>query len=527
MIRHESSSLVLAKQAFERPFTMMSHIISNVFPAAWLPAQVRRSPEHVQALRKLNDIRSMTKLLPPEILSLVFQHACPPYKVGLTNPIVWSLDTPREAEWEEPEPLYRFLFILAGVSHYWRQVVFSTPELWKAVSMKISGTNVDLCAEVLATFLKNVGEFPFSVDLDFTSSLPPPERDNQPGFKAIHNLIFVSYPQKISFIRLASPAVKWLEHFGEEFTNLEEIHLKWSQDRFTKFPGHISFIRLPRLCRLKVYNFSSHEFDLQLPASRMTHLDFYLTGFHVPLKLLLQCHNLVCFRNRSLRYTASPVYDYEYLFQTPYVLPHLTEFDWELTHSDNHNSSLFNFLHLPSLRKLFLNHLALVEPAIVTSALKFFSRFQDTLVSLTLHHAWAGHRHGGSHPNSQALVDCLGALPHIREFAVKSACPCFNGLVMEVLSSTDRVPGAATFLLPELKVLRLRVRGMCELDTGLVLTMLQSRRELDIFVLKLDFEREFPFQLRTREGLKQLASEGLRLNISIRGQNVDWLVNAA
>jgi hypothetical protein len=80
-------------------------------------------------LRDVNNTQAETRSLPLEILSAIFEFACPPIDFN-DRFINWlpGFDTFRTQA--------TFHFTLAAVCQYWREIILSTPQLWTTITLR-------------------------------------------------------------------------------------------------------------------------------------------------------------------------------------------------------------------------------------------------------------------------------------------------------------------------------------------------------------------------------------------------------
>ncbi|EKM78924.1 hypothetical protein AGABI1DRAFT_107363 [Agaricus bisporus var. burnettii JB137-S8] len=118
--------------------------------------------DSVVALRQFNDAQAKTRNLPIEILSMIFELACPPNDIndryGVWHP---GFDTFRAED--------TFHFILASVCYYWRAVVLSTPQLWTAITLRPNrpGLSIQNTISLLNLYFERAQPLPISIELDF------------------------------------------------------------------------------------------------------------------------------------------------------------------------------------------------------------------------------------------------------------------------------------------------------------------------------------------------------------------------
>ncbi|XP_006459552.1 hypothetical protein AGABI2DRAFT_116515 [Agaricus bisporus var. bisporus H97] len=129
------------------------------------------------ARRRVSIMQAATGRLPPEILSIIFQLACPPI----------DFDT-HYLDLEKPSNIFhtgqRFLYVLTAVSHHWWQVAFSTQQLWTSVRLEvdtlIAYSPVHKKLSLLDLHFQNTRNAPLSIELDF-AHLPFTRYDSEDG----------------------------------------------------------------------------------------------------------------------------------------------------------------------------------------------------------------------------------------------------------------------------------------------------------------------------------------------------------
>lgn len=113
----------------------------------------------VAILRRLNDLESKTRVLPLETLSLIFQHACAPRKIPRTASGLIIGRQPKDRRF--------FSVFLGSISHTWRQVAWSTPQLWAELSLVIPSDKVQSFASLLDLYLTNTRGIPITLHITF------------------------------------------------------------------------------------------------------------------------------------------------------------------------------------------------------------------------------------------------------------------------------------------------------------------------------------------------------------------------
>ncbi|KAF9443312.1 hypothetical protein P691DRAFT_679808, partial [Macrolepiota fuliginosa MF-IS2] len=101
--------------------------------------------------RTLNDILSATRSVPAEVLSYIFQRACP----------LWSHISDEQKFYNQSS---KFHLVLRWVSSRWRQVADSTPQLWTTIRL----SRMSLGAQhYLELCLQMSGNLPLYLSLTF------------------------------------------------------------------------------------------------------------------------------------------------------------------------------------------------------------------------------------------------------------------------------------------------------------------------------------------------------------------------
>lgn len=152
--------------------------------------------------RRLNVLQSRTSVLPPEMLSLIFQHFCASC---------------------EPPTKYRLPPILLGsVSHAWRQVAWLTPQLWVSLFIRsISDVGRKRSAELLALYLANARNISITVSISFFNDYSITFKEDP-----IAQVFFGKGGlEKVDGLTLYAPPIDWLHSLNDPFSRLVKFCL--------------------------------------------------------------------------------------------------------------------------------------------------------------------------------------------------------------------------------------------------------------------------------------------------------------
>ncbi|XP_006462176.1 hypothetical protein AGABI2DRAFT_179043, partial [Agaricus bisporus var. bisporus H97] len=164
-------------------------------------------------LRRINNARSATRHVPPEVLFTIFQFVLP------------RVDLMRSPLSNNPEDVMKpynsdelSQCKLTAVSHSWRQAALSNPQLWSSFSLRLrvhpSVTDANL--SLFDWFSRNAGSLPMSIELDIEKQPTSVLRNKrakyiqlmEPNTKAV----LVDYGERIQYLRLTSFPEEWFHH---------------------------------------------------------------------------------------------------------------------------------------------------------------------------------------------------------------------------------------------------------------------------------------------------------------------------
>lgn len=236
-----------------------------------------------ELLQRLNELRSSTKPLPPEILSTIFRHICPPIDFAAADFV---------EEDEDGVPETHDQITLGAVSRYWRQVVRTTPQLWTTATINVTRKNAQRKANLIQLYLSNTGSMPVSLALHIFPGhwklITEPEL--QPIFTAIWE-----GAHKFKLLSMCSLPINWINWLSADFTHLEDLRLKWAwndreQDHFG--PQTTPLPNIPRLRQMNLWGT-----PICVPpgpsCDTVTILRLVDMPLHVCIQLLILCPNLV------------------------------------------------------------------------------------------------------------------------------------------------------------------------------------------------------------------------------------------
>lgn len=302
------------------------------------------APAHpVDLLSRRNEMTPVVDLLPPELLSSIFEFACRPQKL--------STGTGADSEGKSPQHPLR----LGAVSFYWRQIVWSTPRLWNKISpfppkeSPRSGDLVSVDKDIVATYCRNSKSLPIDLNLDFRGfSSNTPFEEIRDVCKALLTSLAREARKIRSFICAADGANNhrvWSLlttdlTIGEALYNLADAQFSESAPLFTHFPENLD-VPLP-------------NYSLSLSGSiwgLLTSLELDSLYTTQCLMILVQCTSLVEFKafSRSTGPTVTLIPPEEVV-----TLERLQGWSSDILVNEPIYSFIYSSLRLPALNVLQL-----------------------------------------------------------------------------------------------------------------------------------------------------------------------------
>ncbi|KXN82351.1 hypothetical protein AN958_02660 [Leucoagaricus sp. SymC.cos] len=222
--------------------------------------------ERAALLRCLNAVRSSTRVLFPEILSLIFQHASPAPDFFLEEGNVWP----------EHEPNPSFHLVVGSVSSLWREIVDSTPNLWTSIRVKTRSVQH---TRRWTVFLLKSFEKSRSLPIDIAFlRIGSSWQDSNHLFSSEVDEVLLKNCHRIRSLRLShSIPLKWISTIPG-LTGLRDLSIQSSQ-----FIPHLSLLSNSLLNRLRVETPIRPLFLPTIPTSLTV-----LRLSHVPIDLCMQ-----------------------------------------------------------------------------------------------------------------------------------------------------------------------------------------------------------------------------------------------
>lgn len=416
-------------------------------------------------LQHLNASQASTRVFPQEILSTIFEHTCPPVDLGGRPFNTESVNRPEGSARTGGDIIPFSPIILGAVSSHWREVAWSTPQLWTSMSRDITMWNARSTANFLKLYLQNVSNMPFSLDLDFRNKRAPavtPRRrlgsrwlmdwgswsrpSDQPDYvtnplplEPLRDMIFVENPAKIIELRLNNPPTEWLTYFSSNLSKLETLFIGWSTKSDAESTAdHFPFGSVPGLRKVTIYNTAAIITRPCLPLNPLTVTSLEIRKIQYPdaIHALLHFPNLSClkledvFLPQTLRSSSSQ----------PSILPftrqaHLKTLDWAFPkHAPTQRLAdcvrqFCQSIRLPSIQNLSLFNLS-AEAIIDSGFHTFLSQLPSTLTSLSLSLPNI-HFINAVHP----FIACLPFMPQsISHLRIKECCPSLASSFFDSIS---------------------------------------------------------------------------------------------
>ncbi|KAF7761698.1 hypothetical protein Agabi119p4_9690 [Agaricus bisporus var. burnettii] len=379
-----------------------------------LEAEVRRlddliprlQEEKAVILRRINDAQDITRRLTPEVLSNIFQFARPPIDFTAYEPKYLDLQDPNyPAQAGHIDPAEDFHHTLASVSHRWRKVALSTPQLWTSISLRVLTTFTNYDTSLLDLHFKYAQNLPLSIRLDLSNAAimwTANEGSKRGAFLSrldtLETTIFNQESDRIKSLVFIEPPVEWLtDDRSHNFSRCTSITVYWPCPRDDFDDALFDFRQLPNLQHVKVVD-SGIQFELPpcLTALQLSEAD--LTHH---MEAIAKLPNLVKFETigTSTREIKSS------------VLPRLEHLIMKKMNVAD-NLGFLRFVRFARLTTLDWDEIKFAyRPAPLSAEgeklrLGFFSSLPSTLSSLTFR---------GFEIDSPNLVELLGSIPQLAE----------------------------------------------------------------------------------------------------------------
>ncbi|KAF7770654.1 hypothetical protein Agabi119p4_6628 [Agaricus bisporus var. burnettii] len=436
------STIKTMRQSFATPQDEIRFIDDETQRLDSLISSLRK--ERAGLLRRLNEIHSMTKELPVEIISSIFQHVSPPInfntRVFRTESVHGHRYEQTSLDFEDPGPL--FPIILAAVSSHWRQIARSTPELWTTIALEVKGPRLRSQVALLDLYFGNTGNFSGSLELDFRNyfcafpnnqyhTVFEDDRDSLQQMLAV----ILKYASKIQSLRISAVPPEWVDSLSGVFSSLEDLALGWPTNGHMKTTENISFTEIIALRRVTIRRLLA---PLKLPWMQMAVLDLDRMAMDICVDLLIECRNLKEYSIREPLFTPSdrrhPSLD------GTITLDNLRNLVWTCL-PDAWSNAMLEHVRFSKLERLEWHGFPGKQHR--NRFRNFFSRLPSTLRTLGL----------SRYDSPEGLLDILTSTPQLTHLELLSCQIRFCRYVLQSLARPTSAESHVMALLPALKYL--------------------------------------------------------------------------
>jgi hypothetical protein len=258
------------------------------------------------------------------------QYACPPLDFNQQ----FDLQCPQMRRLEnKSKPERRFQFVLGAVSARWRQVTFSTPQLWTSIGISVKSTTIQQTSEILQIFLVGSGELPISLTLRFLDSS---EQED-----AIVLPLLCQHARRIQELHLDNPPRVWTYALSTPHHRLVRLSIDNTQ-------ASMEPLLLNTPCAHLTLRYTNAR--IELCWSTITVLHLFELRIDVCLELLRECVNLVEYRSQA---PSSDLITSDIPLPTsPFILPYLKTFEWSLYKESLVDQTMLQNIRMPALDTL-------------------------------------------------------------------------------------------------------------------------------------------------------------------------------
>ncbi|KAF9449546.1 hypothetical protein P691DRAFT_758955 [Macrolepiota fuliginosa MF-IS2] len=300
-----------------------------------LEAEVQLIKSRQSALRRrLNELVSPTRRLPPEVLSNIFLDVCADRR-----------------SWELSHILHPAVQVIGQVCSSWHHIVRATPSLWTRVTIRFADrlwVRMD-SLNLLRLHYERIGELPLNIEMTIPryeprDIHPPPDYflDN-PKFEFYEELfrvILIEHPTELGSLTLckdqASPIPEEWLGIMKTYTTARAsktvgfpklasliLHSSEATESDRSYPlFHDTPVPLLRHCSF------AHQgrVTVQIPSTNLTSLHLSYIPPRECIQLLALCPGLIDFRQRSPGFRPGPAEGLE--LQRVMTLPNLRTLHW-------------------------------------------------------------------------------------------------------------------------------------------------------------------------------------------------------
>ncbi|KAF9447609.1 hypothetical protein P691DRAFT_760618 [Macrolepiota fuliginosa MF-IS2] len=489
------------------------------------------SNERSLLLRRLNILRSSTRNLPPETLSLIFQFAVPPLDITSR-----SLRFYRKERYTD-ERGHHIPNILGAVCSRWHDVAHGTPQLWTSLIIDVT-TRRDVGDKLalLQLYLTNVKNLSFSLELNLEKHRLPIDATYNTKFPAIRrgrlpyynledfNLLtqfrdVIFHPQnarRVKVLRLSSIPSAWSPLDFTDWPRLEEIRLGQESTNCTQ----VRAFNAPRLNKLIIKHTTFTVSHAVLMGNNITIINLFSVSTSHCLELLTLCPNVTEFHARKTR-KVQDLTELSSMWREEHIQRKMEVLKWVCT-EDLCNESFLRYAQFPSLRVLawegiYSDHIESDDVA------AFFGRLPPTLVGLELSEGADSDLEDHPIPPWEVLFEKTTS---VQTLALHQY-PLWE--MESALGSLNPELSAGITYLPALREIRIveiydknpelendedeeQEDGCRKIFRKVLWEMLEARRESFVDGLRLRVPRYFLWK-RDKEWIRSLISQGLKLEI--------------
>ncbi|KAF9444805.1 hypothetical protein P691DRAFT_786038 [Macrolepiota fuliginosa MF-IS2] len=298
-------------------------------------------------LRRLNQIRPITRILPPETLAAIFHHA--------------ALHTPSSTTdfFPSKKPARTSPLLLGSVCSHWRSVAWTTPALWTLIDPVPVRRNAQLSdAHLLRLYFTNARALPVSLHIKLDRLSSSPSAASEEILRAVfldnsHNIGVLTCTSKSSLRQRWAMLAPKLAH--AQFPNLERLEVNLRGAPLWRYDAPM-LANAPRLTRATFAGYLLPN-ENEVFWEQITVLDLTALPVCRCLETLVQCPNLVDYRCTSPRPPTRSMDVALHLWksQSAVTLEHLEKFEWVGALAE-WDVLLYTYVRMPNLRHLVLGN---------------------------------------------------------------------------------------------------------------------------------------------------------------------------